>query len=194
MTRRTVSESSTTSTSGAAGAARPAAAAGSAGATGCARGLRRAARRVAVQRGQRHRVVDQRDRARGEQRHAGQAGQARELRPEVLDHDFLVAQHFVDVQRDRAAAALRTTTTGCALRAARSAGAAPICSSAPSQKNGRLRVAERVGAASRRRPRPRRGVARRTISTSVDGTATVAARRSAASPPASPRWSAAAPA
>jgi len=51
----------------------------------------------AVHRGQCHRVVDQRHRAGGQHRHAGQTGQARELRPQVLDHHFLVAQHFVHV-------------------------------------------------------------------------------------------------
>ncbi|OIQ82611.1 hypothetical protein GALL_355940 [mine drainage metagenome] len=58
------------------------------------RGLR------AVHRGQRDRVVDQHQAAFGQQRHPGQTRYARQLRAEVLDHDFLVAEHFVDQQRD----------------------------------------------------------------------------------------------
>ena len=48
-----------------------------------------------------------------------------------------------------------------------------ICSSAPSQKNGIDAVAEGVACRSRRTASISAGVARRTISTSVDGTATV---------------------
>ena len=54
---------------------------------------------VTVQRGQRHRVVDQRHRARGQQRDARQSGQADHLRAQVLDDHFVVAQHFVDLHR-----------------------------------------------------------------------------------------------
>ena len=58
------------------------------------------ARTVGIHRGQRHRVVDQCHRARGQQRHTHQARQARQLRADVLDHHLLVAHHFVDVDGD----------------------------------------------------------------------------------------------
>ena len=54
---------------------------------------------LTVQRGQGHRVVDQRRPARRQQGHADQARQPRQLRPKVLDHHFLVAQHLIDMQR-----------------------------------------------------------------------------------------------
>ena len=104
MTRRTVIESSTTSTSGRSGAGGSAPAGHGGTLAAVASASRRlsapAAGLLAVHRRQRHRVVDQHHGARSQHRHAGQAGQARQLRPEVLDHHFLVAQHFVHVHGD----------------------------------------------------------------------------------------------
>jgi len=51
----------------------------------------------AIHRRQRHRVVNQGDRSRSQHRHTRQPWQARELRPQVFHHHFLVAQHLVHV-------------------------------------------------------------------------------------------------
>ena len=93
---RTVSESSTIITSGCV----------ETGATG-ARGRSPIARSspcgsnfgTSARCGELHRVDDQHDLAGAEHRRAGDAGHARELRPDVLHDDFLVADHLVDVDR-----------------------------------------------------------------------------------------------
>jgi hypothetical protein len=97
---------------------------------------------LAVHRSQRHRVVDQHHGAGSQHGHAGQAGQARQLRPEVLHHHFLVAQHFVDVHRD----ALRGASEDHHRQrlALRLAAAGDDCSSAPDQKKGTARRRSRA--------------------------------------------------
>ena len=96
MILRTVSESSTTMTSGGRG--------GSGGTrrlgATCGVSTHRAsnARHVGALR-ELHRIDDQHDLAGAQHRRARNARHARELRPDVLDHDFLVADHLVDVDR-----------------------------------------------------------------------------------------------
>ena len=57
-----------------------------------------------------HRIDDQHDLAGAEHRRAGNAGHARELRTDVLHDDFLVADHFVDVDGRRPLAAAYSST------------------------------------------------------------------------------------
>ena len=52
---------------------------------------------IAVNGRQSDRVVNQHHRTGGQHRHAGQTRQARELWPQIFNHDFPVAQHLIDV-------------------------------------------------------------------------------------------------
>jgi hypothetical protein len=60
--------------------------------------------------GKLHRIQDQHDFAGAQHRRSRQPRQPGELRTDVLDHDFLVAQHFVDVDRDVLVRALQEST------------------------------------------------------------------------------------
>ena len=53
---------------------------------------------VAVDVGQRHRVVDLHHGTRWQHGHTGQTRQTRQLWPQILDHNFLITQHFVHMQ------------------------------------------------------------------------------------------------
>src|SRR5687768_9852091 len=63
-----------------------------------------------------HRMDDQHDLAVAEHRRAADAGYARELRPDVLHDDFLVADHLVDMDRRRALAGAQQQHRVVALR------------------------------------------------------------------------------
>ena len=54
--------------------------------------------RVTVHRGQCHRVINKHHRTRRQHRHTGQPWQMRQLRPQILDHNFPVAEHFIHMQ------------------------------------------------------------------------------------------------
>ena len=108
MILRTVSESSTIMTSGGPLAAALAAA------TRVACAVRHHHRLLGLgvdALGQLHRIDDQHDLARSEHRRAGNAGNAGELRADVLHHDFLVADHLVDVDRGHVLAAAAAAST-----------------------------------------------------------------------------------
>jgi hypothetical protein len=61
--------------------------------------------RQAIATGQGNRVQDQQDLTIAEHRRAVDADHTGKLRANVLDHDFLIAEQFVDLQRDLAGSA-----------------------------------------------------------------------------------------
>ena len=114
MILRTVSESSTIITSGSVAHRRDRARA--AGRRPRGSSLDASKLRQVGAPGELHRVDDQHDLAGAEHRGAGNAGHARELRPDVLHDDFLVADHLVDVDRRVALAAAQQQHRVVALR------------------------------------------------------------------------------
>jgi hypothetical protein len=116
---------------------------------GSGRRLRRGVAAAAAA-GQQHRVQDQHDLARTQHGGAGDAGHARQLRADVLDHHLAVAQHLVDLQGDARAGALSTSTgyERCPAERARPRPAVPAGSAAAASRLHRRAPAARAAASS----------------------------------------------